>query len=64
MAKLKAYPKGTTESIEWTLNPEVDIDEVAQIVTDPATKTITARTTTGWVILTTNDYAAFEIITD
>ncbi len=63
MKVLKAYPKGLTEPIEWTLDDDVDPDVTARELAQPPHDLITIHTATGWVMLEPAAYAAFEVVT-
>lgn len=65
MAKLKAYAKGTTESVEWTLSPELDPAEVGGTLSRAGrSDLVTLSTTTGWIFVEPGAFAAIEIIND
>lgn len=63
MAVLKAFPKGSTEPIQWALHDEVDTDVVARKLRETIGELVRLHTTTGWVLLDPAPYAAFELIT-
>jgi hypothetical protein len=41
MAELKAFPKGSTEAIVWTLHPDANPEEIAASLASSGNNTIT-----------------------
>lgn len=64
MAKLKAYPKGSTESIEWTLGAteEDDVETLASSLLGKRPGVVTLMTSTGLLQIDAAAYAALEIV--
>ncbi|HMS74126.1 hypothetical protein [Gordonia sp. (in: high G+C Gram-positive bacteria)] len=63
MAKLRAYLKGSTESIEWNLPVGIDLETIPSKLPPGALDTWTmVPTATGWVLIDPGQYAALELI--
>ena len=65
MAKLRAYPKGSTEAIEWTLaaTEEEDVEKLASSLLGRRKEgSVTFRSANGLVQIEVTAYAALEVI--
>ncbi|MGV0582789.1 hypothetical protein ABQE45_03430 [Mycobacteroides chelonae] len=62
MAKLKVFPKGSTEAIEWTINSAADAEDVAGKIANSIGTILTVPLDTGWVRVDPAAYGALEVI--
>ncbi|MEJ9078817.1 hypothetical protein WKY82_10380 [Gordonia malaquae] len=62
MAKMKAFPTGSTESIEWELSEQTNVEQTAAKLVNARDARVTIPTSSGWVRVDLGAYAAIEIV--